>query len=73
MSFSTQCNTTHRVLRVRQACQVAQISAATFWRRVKNDPLFPKPFPLGMNARAVGIDADEFDTWLAQCKARRGV
>lgn len=73
MSVLTQYNTAHRVLRVRQACQVAQISPATFWRRVKNDPFFPKPFPLGAHSRAVGIDADEFDAWLMQCKAWRNV
>jgi predicted DNA-binding transcriptional regulator AlpA len=71
MAISNLNQAVRRVLRVRQACEAAQISPATFWRRVQNDPNFPKPFPLGAGAKAVGIDAGEFDAWLLACKAAK--
>jgi len=60
-----------QVIRPKTVMQRAGISPATFWRRVKNDPNFPKVFPLGSESRAVGVFEDEFNAWLNQCSANR--
>ena len=31
----------------RQTCAILQISRTTLWRRIKNDPLFPRPVSVG--------------------------
>lgn len=56
-----------KVIRPTPAWAKCGISAATGWRRVKDDPTFPKPFPLGTQSRAVGFFEDEIDAWLDDC------
>jgi len=56
-----------QVIRPKTVMRRAGISPATFWRRVKNDPTFPKIFPLGEASRAVGVFEDEFEKWLNHC------
>jgi len=59
--------TPRRIIRPKEACRRGGFSYATFWRRVKNDPSFPKVFPIGQGGRAVGQFEQEFDDWLARC------
>jgi predicted DNA-binding transcriptional regulator AlpA len=35
-----------RAIRLPEVCRLTGISPATVWRRVHDDPLFPKPFKL---------------------------
>ena len=69
--MNRQATQTRRIIRPQTAMNRAGISRTTFWRRVKSDPTFPKPFRLGTGARAVGMFEDEFDSWLAECSRQR--
>ncbi len=50
------------VLRPTQAAAYIGASVPTFWRRIKEDPTFPRPFKVGPNSTAV-MRAD-LDAWL---------
>lgn len=56
-----------KVLRPKEAARHLGVSVATLWRFAKNDPKFPKPFKIGV--QATGIMRAELDDWL---RARRG-
>jgi len=60
-----------QVIRPKEVCRRSGFSAATFWRRTKNDPNFPHLFPLG-TGRAVGMFEDEFEAWLDYCANDNG-
>lgn len=54
-------------------CQVRKavgLSRSEIYRRIAAGS-FPRPFPLGLNARAVGWDSEEIDAWIDQCIAQR--
>ena len=55
-----------QVIRPKEVCRRSGFSSATFWRRKKNDPTFPRLFTLG-TGRAVGMFEDEFEAWLDHC------
>lgn len=54
--------TTSPVLRPKQAATYIGLSLPSFWRFVKEDQTFPRPFKIGANATAV-MRAD-LDAWL---------
>ena len=58
-----------QVLRLKQLKAVTNLSQATIWRRVKQDPTFPKPFSIGPNTTA--WDEAEVLAWLDHCKSNR--
>ncbi|QWD12622.1 hypothetical protein G6704_02815 [Polynucleobacter paneuropaeus] len=47
---------------------MTRCSPATVWRRVLNDPTFPKPFK---NGRSTLWDYKEVLCWIDECKAKR--
>lgn len=58
-----------RVIRLPEVCRLTSTSRATVWRRVHDDPDFPKPFKL-----SAGITVwaeNEIFMWLAAKKIRR--
>jgi prophage regulatory protein len=59
-----------KLLKAKQICEKIGFSLPTLWRKVKNDPTFPKPFKIGANSTA--WDAQEIDAWIENCKAVRG-
>jgi len=64
-SSSKSRSTPRRVIRPETGWKRAGFSPATFWRRAKSDPKFPRLFRLGHGSRAVGMYEDEFEAWLA--------
>ena len=58
-----------KLLKAKQICEYCGFSLPTLWRKVKNDPTFPKPFKIGANSTA--WDAEEIHEWIEICKARR--
>lgn len=59
------------VLRIAQLVQKAGLSRQTIYRRLNNDPHFPKHFSIGSNS--VAWDEAEVDRWLESRKqASRG-
>lgn len=50
------------VLRPRQGADYISVSLPSFWRLVKHDPDFPRPFKLSANSTAI-LRAD-LDAWL---------
>lgn len=54
-----------RVVRPATAAKLLDVSLSTFWRRVANDPTFPRPFRLGgPHSRTTVIDAQELSEWI---------
>lgn len=53
---------TPAVLRPTQAAAYIGSSVPTFWRRVKDDPDFPRPFKVGPNSTVVMRAS--LDAWL---------
>lgn len=53
---------TSPVLRPKQAAAYIGMSVPSFWRIVKDDPTFPRPFKLSANATAVM--RTDLDQWL---------
>ena len=58
-----------QAIRLPKVCELTGLAGATIWRRVKDDPAFPKPFKLGANSTA--WDAEEVTAWLEHRKATR--
>ena len=54
------------VLRIAQLVQKAGLSRQTIYRRLNDDPYFPKPFSIGSNS--VAWDETEVDRWLESRK-----
>lgn len=60
----------HGVVRLSRVCNLTASSAATIWRRAKEDPSFPKPFKLSPGITV--WDKAEILDWLKTKKAERG-
>lgn len=50
------------VLRPKRGASYIDVSIATFWRLVKDDPKFPAPFKIGPNCTVV--KRADLDAWL---------
>jgi prophage regulatory protein len=61
--------TLDRVLRFDAVAAALGLSVATLYRRLNDDPSFPKPIATGRNSR--GFLASEVAAWLAARKAAR--
>jgi predicted DNA-binding transcriptional regulator AlpA len=58
-----------QVLRPAQASERMGVSLSTFWRLVRRDPAFPRPFKLGgPSSRTTVVDADALSAWLTECR-----
>jgi prophage regulatory protein len=58
-----------RVLRPKQFAEKYGIGLSSFWRHVKSDPTFPRPFKL--TERTTAIDEAEADAWYQQKRAAK--
>ena len=58
-----------QALRIPEVRNRTGLSNATIWRKIKQDPTFPKPFKLGANSTV--WDAGEITAWLEGKKAER--
>jgi prophage regulatory protein len=59
-----------QILRIPVVCQILGLSRTTVWRRVKNDPAFPRPVRLGTSTNsAVGFLEHEICAWLEKARA----
>lgn len=65
----TSASTKRRVIRPKQFAEKYGIGLSSFWRHVKTDPTFPRPFKL--SSRTTAIDEDEADAWYAAKLAAR--
>lgn len=65
--FSTEASKLARLPRV---CDLTVSSPATTWRRVRNDPSFPRPLKLSAGITA-WVEAEVID-WVEAKKAERG-
>jgi predicted DNA-binding transcriptional regulator AlpA len=67
MNYETQLFI--HAINIKSFCTILSCSPATIWRRVKNDPLCPKPFK---NGRSTLWDYQEVLAWIEACKLLRG-
>lgn len=58
-----------QALRIPEVRNRTGLSNATIWRKLKQDPTFPKPFKLGANSTV--WDAGEITAWLESKKSSR--
>ncbi len=61
---------TERALGIAALCAKLNLGRATIWRRLNEDPTFPRPISLGGATRR-WLES-EVDAWLAKCAAARG-
>lgn len=47
MCMSAKLFTNAQLVTFKQACSILQISRTTLWRRIKDDPRFPRPVKVG--------------------------
>lgn len=62
---------TAAVLRPKAAAEYCGVSLTSFWRLVKNDPAFPKPFKI--TQASTGVFRDGLDKWLQSRAQAQGV
>ena len=58
----------NRALRIKHVREITSLSNATIWRRVKDDPKFPKAYKQG---HCTCWDSEELIAYLDACKASR--
>jgi predicted DNA-binding transcriptional regulator AlpA len=68
-SATQQISHSNRALRMRDVNHLTGLSPATVWRKVKNDPGFPRPYKLSRGVTA--WDEGEVIAWLESKKAQR--
>jgi len=62
----------NQILRYSDLEEMLGLNRVTVWRRVKNDPTFPKPIRLGgKKTSAVGFLKSEIELWLSEQMAER--
>lgn len=58
-----------QAIRLPEVCERTGLAGPTIWRKIKQDPTFPRPFKLGANSTA--WDAGEITAWLEAKKSSR--
>lgn len=55
----------YQIIRLSAVAKMLGLSRATIWRRLNDDPTFPRPLKLGSSDRsAVGFIQSEIEDWL---------
>lgn len=64
--MNSECCTQVQLVTYSEVCHALKVSRTTLWRRIQNDPLFPKPVFVGR--RSPRLSLPEVESYLAQSR-----